>query len=112
MKRSSLSYLLRGATVHVELRPPHIFYVRFRDSKFLQVGVVSPTPNPQPGRPVSLLVWHLPRNVSGMGRPTSSYAAAGIDLEFIGTHKPPHPATKSFRQGVDTVEMENVLRLG
>jgi hypothetical protein len=46
-----LSYLLRGATVLVELWPPHIFYVRFRDSKFLQRGVVSPTPNPQPGGP-------------------------------------------------------------
>jgi hypothetical protein len=43
---------------------------------------------------VYLLVWHLPRNLSGMGGPTSSYAAADIALEFIGAHKPPHPATK------------------
>jgi hypothetical protein len=47
---------------------------------------------------VSLLVWHLPRNLSGTGDPTSSYAAAGIALEFIGAHKPPHPATECFRQ--------------
>jgi hypothetical protein len=39
-----------------------------------------------------------------MGGSTSSYAAAGIALEFIGAHKPPHPATKCFRQGGDTFE--------
>jgi hypothetical protein len=40
--------LLRVATVLVELWPPHIhiLYVRFRDRKFLQNGVVNPTPNP------------------------------------------------------------------
>jgi hypothetical protein len=54
---------------------------------------------------VSLLVWRLPRNLSGMGGPTSSYAAAGIALEFIGTHKHPHPATKCFRQGGNTIEV-------
>jgi hypothetical protein len=31
--------------------------------------------------------------MSGMGGPTSSYAAAGIAFEFIGAHKAPHPAT-------------------
>jgi hypothetical protein len=45
------TYLLCGATVLVELWPPHEFCVRFRDSKFLQDGVVRPTPNPQPGGP-------------------------------------------------------------
>jgi hypothetical protein len=44
-----LIYLLRGTTVLVELWPPHIFYVRFRDNSFLKGGVVSPTPKPQPG---------------------------------------------------------------
>jgi hypothetical protein len=80
-------------------------YVRFRD-EFLQRGIVSPTPNPPTWRTrVSLLVWHLPRNLSGMGGPTSSYAAAGIALEFIVVHKPPHPARKCFRQGGgDTIE--------
>jgi hypothetical protein len=42
-----------------------------------------------------------------MGGHTSSYAAAGMTLEFIGAHKPPHPATKCFRQGGDTID-ENV----
>jgi hypothetical protein len=83
------------------LAASHIpLYVRFRDNEFLQGGVVSPTPNPPTWRTrVSFLVWHLPRNLSGMAGPTSSYAAAGIALEFIGAHKPPHPATKCFRQG-------------
>jgi hypothetical protein len=39
-----------------------------------------------------------------MGGHTSSYAAAGIALEFIGAHKPPYPATKCFRQGGDAIE--------
>jgi hypothetical protein len=55
---------------------------------------------------VSLLVWHLPRNLSGMGGRTSTYVATGIGLEFIGAHKAPHPATECFRQGGDTIEGE------
>jgi hypothetical protein len=39
-----------------------------------------------------------------MGGPTSSYAAAGIALEFIVEHKPPHTATKCFRQGGDIIK--------
>jgi hypothetical protein len=57
---------------------------------------------------VSLLVWHLPRNLSGMGGPTSSYAAADIALVFIVVHKPPHPATRCFWQGGDTIEGGNM----
>jgi hypothetical protein len=41
-----------------------------------------------------------------MGDPTSSYAAADIALEFIGARKPPHAATKCFRQGGDTIDGE------
>jgi hypothetical protein len=41
-----------------------------------------------------------------MGGPTSSYAAAGIALGFIGVHKPSHPATESFQQGGDTIDEE------
>jgi hypothetical protein len=94
--------LLSGATVLIELWPPHILYV-FSD-KFLQDGVVSPTPNPPTWRSrVSLLFWHIPRNLSGMGGRTSSYDAASIALVFIVVHKPPHPATKCFRQGGDTM---------
>jgi hypothetical protein len=44
-------YLLYGAKVLVELWPPHVLYVRFHDNEFLQCGVISPMPNPQPGGP-------------------------------------------------------------
>jgi hypothetical protein len=56
---------------------------------------------------VYLLIWDLPRNLSSVGGLTSSYAAAGIALEFIGAHKPPHPATKVFQQGGDTIEADS-----
>jgi hypothetical protein len=56
-------YLLTYSVVLVELWPPHIFDMRFREIKFLQGGVI-PTPNPQPGGPGYLLVWQLPRNLS------------------------------------------------
>jgi hypothetical protein len=46
-----ITYLFRGTTVLVELWLPHIFDVRFHDDKFLQGGIVSPIPNPQPGGP-------------------------------------------------------------
>jgi hypothetical protein len=36
---------------------------------------------------VSLLVWNLTLDLSGLGDPTSSYATAGIALEIIGTRK-------------------------
>jgi hypothetical protein len=86
-----LAYLLRGATIL------HILYVRFHDSKFLQGGVVSPTPNPPTWRTrVSLLVWHLSRNLSGMGGPTSSYAVHWCTQD-------PSPSNKvlsTYHQGV------------
>jgi hypothetical protein len=44
-----------------------------------------------------------------MGGPTSIYATASIALEFIVAHKPPHPATKCFRQGGDTIERRGEL---
>jgi hypothetical protein len=46
-----ITYLFRGATVLVELWPPHIFYVKFRNNEFLQGGMIGPTPKPQPGGP-------------------------------------------------------------
>jgi hypothetical protein len=46
-----LTYLISGATVLAKLWPHHIIYVRFHDNEFLQGGVVSPTPNPQPEGP-------------------------------------------------------------
>jgi hypothetical protein len=98
----SCKYLLCGATVLVELWLPHIFYVRFRDNKFLQGGVVSPTPNPQPGGPV----WHLPQNLSGMGDPTSSYAADGIALKSSLAHT--SPFTQQQRYSYNTWRINNM----
>jgi hypothetical protein len=101
-----LTYLLHGATVLAEVWPPHIFCVRFRDSKSLQSGVISPMLNPPTWRTrVSLLFSLAPPSKSVRhGRSTSSYAATGIALEFIGAHKPTHTATKCFQQGGDTIE--------
>jgi hypothetical protein len=39
---------------------------------------------------VSLFVWLLPLDLSGMGDPTSSYATAGIALRVSGALKPHH----------------------
>jgi len=47
-----------------------------------------------------------------MGGPTSSYSTTGIASEFIGAHKPPHPATKCFWQGGDTIEGEGNEYIG
>jgi hypothetical protein len=48
-------------------------------------------PNPQPPTwrtRVSLSVWNLTLDLSGLGDPASSYATAGIALEIIGARKP------------------------
>jgi hypothetical protein len=39
---------------------------------------------------VSLFVWLLPLDLSGMDAPTSSYATAGIALRVSGALKPHH----------------------
>jgi hypothetical protein len=39
---------------------------------------------------VSLFVWLLPLDLSGMGDPTSSYASAVIALRVSGAIKPHH----------------------
>jgi hypothetical protein len=39
---------------------------------------------------VSLFVWLLPLELTGMGDPTSSYATAGIALRVSGALKPHH----------------------
>jgi hypothetical protein len=41
-----------------------------------------PTPNLE-DQGISLLVWIIPFDLSGMGGPTSSYATAGIPLRVI-----------------------------
>jgi hypothetical protein len=39
---------------------------------------------------ISLFVWLLPLELSGMGDPTTSYATAGIALRISGALKPHH----------------------
>jgi len=50
---------------------------------------------------VSLFVWALPFDLSGMGGPTSNYITAGIALQVTDTYKPPPPL-----QGGDTFRGE------
>jgi hypothetical protein len=42
------------------------------------------------GTRVSLFLWLLPLDLSGMGDPTSSYATAGIALRVSGALEPHH----------------------
>jgi hypothetical protein len=105
------TYLLRGAIVFVELWPPHILCEVLWQQIFTGWGR-QPHAHPPTWRiRVSLLVWHLPRNLSGMGGATSSCAAAGKALELIVAHKPPNPATNYFQQGGDTIEGARCLGL-
>jgi hypothetical protein len=63
----------------------------FSTNLFLQDWVVNPMPNPQPPTwrtRVSLLVWNITLDLSGLGDPASSYATTGIALEIIGECKP------------------------
>jgi len=53
---------------------------------------------------VSLFVWALPFDLSGMGGPTSSYATAGIALQVTESHEPPPPL-----QGGDTIGGDMVV---
>jgi hypothetical protein len=93
-----LTYLLRDATVLVELWLPQIFYERFRDNEFLDWGL-QPHAQPSTWRTrVSLLVSHLPRNLSGMGGPTSSYAVAGIALECTQAPSPSNRVLSTRRR--------------
>jgi hypothetical protein len=56
----------------------------FQQCKFFQRAIASCTPNPLLRRTgVSLLVWVITFDLSGKGRPTSSYATVGIALRII-----------------------------
>jgi hypothetical protein len=71
---------------------------------FYRVGSSAPRPTPNLEDQGISLSLASPSKPVRHGGPTSSYAAAGIALEFIVAHKPPHPATNCFRQGGDTIE--------
>jgi hypothetical protein len=57
---------------------------------FYDVRLVASRPTPTWKTRVSLFVWLLPLDLSGMGDPTSSYATAGIALRVSGALKPHH----------------------
>jgi hypothetical protein len=59
---------------------------------------------------ISLFVWLLPLDLSGMGAPTSSYATAGIALRVSGALKH-HHHDKMETPSVGTVRitLENPL---
>jgi hypothetical protein len=70
----------------------HIFYFQLYRllNKFVFTGLGC-QPNVQPPTwitRVSLLVWNLTLDLSGLGDTASSYATAGIALEIIGARKP------------------------
>jgi len=47
---------------------------------------------------VSLFVWLLPFDLSGLGDPTSSYATAGIALRVAEDRKLPHHVTSCMKR--------------
>jgi hypothetical protein len=73
-------------------------------------------PNPAWRTRVSLLVWNLTLDLSGLGDPASSYATAGTALEIIGARKPhrhdkaetPPLAYKEIINSTNVVEIRNM----
>jgi hypothetical protein len=57
---------------------------------FYGVRLLASRPTPTWRTRVSLFVWLLPLDLSGMGASTSSYATAGIALRVSGALKPHH----------------------
>jgi hypothetical protein len=65
--------------------------IRFLNNLVFTVRVCYPYAQPPTWRTrVSLFVWLLPLDLSGMGAPTSSYATAGIAHRVSGALKPHH----------------------
>jgi hypothetical protein len=84
----------RGFTVLEKPWSPHIFYFMwdFVTRYFLQDGVVSTTPNPQPGGPVDYTQsGSYPLTSLALVTLLGTYASAIIALGVIRARKPPHP---------------------
>jgi hypothetical protein len=67
------------------------------------------------GTRVSLFVWLLPFDLSGIGTPTSSYATAGIGLRVSGAFKPHHHdkvETPSVRQTQWDTKTAAICKIG
>jgi hypothetical protein len=79
-----------------QLGPCHIYFILEADYlasqqfKFYSVRLLASRPTPNLEDQVSLFVWLLPLDLSGMADPTSSYATAGIALRISGALKPHH----------------------
>jgi hypothetical protein len=75
--------------LHSSLHPR--LTVWFLNSLVFIVWACQPHSQPPTWRTrVSLFVWLLPLDLSGMGDPTSSYATTGISLRVSGALKPHH----------------------
>jgi hypothetical protein len=104
----SVFYLLTPwlrATVLVELRPPHTFYVRFHDSNFLQDGVISPMPNPNLEDQGISLSLAPPSKPVRHGWPYQQLCCCQHSFIVHWCTQAPHPVTKCFQQGGDTIEV-------
>jgi hypothetical protein len=94
------SFLPLGATAQGELWPPKqsasiLFYSEAdclvsEQFSFYGVRLLASRPTPTCRTRVSLFVWLLLLDLSGMGDPTSSYATTGIALRVSGALKPHH----------------------
>jgi hypothetical protein len=78
------SSIPEGQSVLLEFQMYRLF------NKFVFTGLgCQPNAEPPTWRTrVSLLVWNLTLDLSGLGDPASSYATAGIALEITGARKP------------------------
>jgi hypothetical protein len=74
----------------------HLFHLSEADYlvseqfSFYGVMLLASRPPPNWRTRVSLVVWFLPLDLSGIGDPTSSYATAGIARRVLGALKPHH----------------------
>ena len=73
----------------------------FRNNKFLLCGIVSSTPNPQPGGPgYPFFVWVITLDLSGMGGPTSSIRyRQHSSQDHVTTQTPPQRQSKDIFGG-------------
>jgi hypothetical protein len=63
---------------------------------------------------VSLLVWTLPFDLSGMGGPAGSYTTAGLALRVTEPREPPPPQPRQGGDtfgGIHTYYLEEILSL-
>ena len=77
--------------VVIYLLNPSEASLRFPERKFFSgVGLSLPHPTPTWSTRVSLFVWVITFDLSGLGDPASSCATAGLALRIIWPHKPNH----------------------